>query len=92
MLRQRCLGKINCKHLIFEDLIIVPLHVALECPDEFTSICVIETDGLAVATGDQSLTIADRHDGGGGAGPDCLLLHPRLPVPDTHSLQKSHRL
>lgn len=66
--------------------------MALECPDEFTPICVIETDGLAVATGNQSLTIADRHDGGGGAGPDCLFLHPRLPVPDTHSLQKSQTM
>lgn len=52
-------GKIYCRHLIFEDLIIVPLHVALKGPDEFTPICVIETDSLAVATGDQSLTIAD---------------------------------
>lgn len=64
--------------------------MALKCPDEFTPICVIETDGLAVTTGDQSLTVADRHDGGGGAGPDCLFLHPRLPVPDTHRLQKPH--
>lgn len=66
--------------------------MAFECPDEFTPVRVIETDGLSVATGDQSLTIADRHDGGGGAGPDSLFLHPRLPVPDTHRLQKTHRL
>lgn len=66
--------------------------MALECPDEFTPICVIETDGLSVTTGDQSLTVADRHDGGGGAGPDCLLLHPCLPVPDTHRLQKTQTM
>lgn len=66
--------------------------MALKGPDEFTPVRVIETDGLAVTTGDQSLTVADRHDGGGGAGPDRLLLHPRLPVPDTHRLQKSQTL
>lgn len=63
--------------------------MALKSPDEFTPVPVIETDGLSVATGDQSLTVADRHDGGGGAGPDRLFLHPRLPVPDTHRLTKN---
>lgn len=62
--------------------------MALEGPDELTPVCVVETDGLAIATGDQSLAVADRHDGGGGAGPDGLLLHPCLPVPDTHRLRK----
>lgn len=62
--------------------------MALEGPDELTPVCVVETDRLAVATGDQPLTVADRHDGGGGAGPDGLLLHPCLPVPDTHRLRK----
>ena len=61
--------------------------MAVECPDEFTPVRVIQTDGLSVTTGYQALTVADRHDGGGRASPDHLLLHPGLSVPDTDSLQ-----
>ena len=67
--------------------VVLPFHVAMECPNEFTPVRVIQTDCLSIATGYQSLTVADRHDGGGRASPDHLLLHPGLSVPDTDSLQ-----
>lgn len=54
--------------------------------DEFWCVQSVETDGLAITTGDVALTVTDRHDGRTLAHPYHLILNTGLRVPDTQRL------